>query len=173
MRGLSSLRGYRTWSQDLPPAAALGSILDHLGILPLAVTRETGETRAGNLLKVVEIGFRDAGKVANSFPELVDRLAGFREGAEAVLSEAPFSVTREREGLPRTTTGTVDVAFREADGWVLADYKTDAVDGNLEALVNHYRSQVETYRACWEEITGEAVKETLLYFIRLDETVSG
>jgi len=93
------------------------------------------------------------------------------EGAEAVLSEVPFSVTREGEDLPRTTTGTVDVAFREADGWVLADYKSDAVDGNLEALVDHYRSQVETYRACWEEITGEAVKEAGLYFVGADAWV--
>jgi len=94
------------------------------------------------------------------------------EGAEAVLSEVPFSLTREGEDLPRTTTGTVDVAFREADGWVLADYKTDAVDGNLEALTDHYRSQVETYRACWEEITGEAVKEAGLYFVGTGEWVA-
>ena len=41
------------------------------------------------------------------------------DGAEAVLTEVPFAIIRGGEDLPRTTTGTVDVAFREADEWVL------------------------------------------------------
>jgi ATP-dependent helicase/nuclease subunit A len=43
-------------------------------------------------------------------------------------------------------------------------YKTDMVDGNLEALVAYHKPQVEMYRKFWEGISGEKVKEAGLYF---------
>lgn len=64
----------------------------------------------------------------------------------------------------KITSGTIDLIFREKDGWVIADCKTDKVDGNLEALVAYHKSQVEMYRRFWEEISGEKVKEAGLYF---------
>ncbi|MGM0670418.1 MAG: 3'-5' exonuclease [Gemmatimonadota bacterium] len=95
------------------------------------------------------------------------------EKAGTVLAEVPFSITRHEETPPRTIVGVVDAAFREEDGWVLVDYKTDAVDEEgLETLAAHYRPQIETYRACWEESTGEAVKETGLYFVGPGEWVA-
>ncbi len=39
----------------------------------------------------------------------------------------------------------IDLAFKERGGWVIVDYKSDKVDGNLEALVTYYRPQVEMY----------------------------
>jgi len=58
----------------------------------------------------------------------------------------------------------MDLVFKEKDGWVIADYKTDKVDGNLEALVAYHRPQVVMYRGFWENISGEKVKEAGLYF---------
>ena len=58
----------------------------------------------------------------------------------------------------------MDLVFKEKDGWVIADYKTDKVEGNLEALVAYHKPQVEMYRKLYEQISGERVKEAGLYF---------
>ncbi|MDD5207364.1 MAG: hypothetical protein PHS17_18195 [Desulfobacterales bacterium] len=65
----------------------------------------------------------------------------------------------------------IDLAFKEPDGWVIADYKTDKVDGNLEKLVAYYKPQVEMYRKFWTEMSGEKVKEAGLYFIDIGEFI--
>jgi ATP-dependent helicase/nuclease subunit A len=77
---------------------------------------------------------------------------------------------------PLFVSGAIDLAFREKDGWVIADYKTDAVPAKragtdsgpaeqaLDALVEDYAPQVELYSFFWETVTGEPVKETGLYF---------
>jgi len=58
----------------------------------------------------------------------------------------------------------MDLVFKEKDGWVIADYKTDKVDGNLDALITYHKPQVEMYREFYEQISGEKVKEAGLYF---------
>jgi ATP-dependent helicase/nuclease subunit A len=71
----------------------------------------------------------------------------------------------EGVGLPKVASGVIDLAFKEPEGWVIADYKTDKVDGRLEGLVEYYKPQVELYREFWKEMSGEPVKEAGLYFI--------
>ena len=58
----------------------------------------------------------------------------------------------------------MDLVFKEKGGWVIADYKTDKVDGNLDALIAFHKHQVEMYRGFYEQISGEKVKEAGLYF---------
>jgi len=61
------------------------------------------------------------------------------------------------------------LVFKEADGWVLVDYKTDSLpSGKPEALVDRYAPQVRLYAESWARITGEKVKEIGLYFSRAD-----
>ena len=36
--------------------------------------------------------------------------------------------TEKDGGKPRTVSGTMDLVFKEKDGWVIADYKTDKVN---------------------------------------------
>jgi ATP-dependent helicase/nuclease subunit A len=79
-------------------------------------------------------------------------------------------------GAPVFLSGAVDLLFKEKDGWVIADYKTDRLpeafsagrredrDKALDALVEYYRPQVQLYTRFWEKITGEKVKESGLYF---------
>lgn len=86
-------------------------------------------------------------------------------------------------GAPVFLSGAIDLVFKEEDGWVIADYKTDRVPdavrerGPVEAgkafgaLVDHYRPQVKLYTRFWEKITGEKVKEAGLYFTALDRWV--
>jgi len=82
-------------------------------------------------------------------------------------------------GVPVFLSGAVDLLFKEDDGWVIADYKTDRLPGGLsgesadvrekalEMLVDHYRPQVRLYTKFWARITGETVKESGLYFTAL------
>jgi ATP-dependent helicase/nuclease subunit A len=88
-----------------------------------------------------------------------------RKKAERTLVEVPFSLRVDGKDLTRVVSGIIDLAFKEADGWVIADYKSDKVDGNLEKLVAYYKPQVEMYRRFWTEMSGEKVKEAGLYFI--------
>jgi ATP-dependent helicase/nuclease subunit A len=86
-------------------------------------------------------------------------------------------------GAPVFLSGAIDLAFFEKDGWVIADYKTDRLpealagagdvgrDSALGRLVEFYSPQVRLYTRYWEEITGEKVKETGLFFTALDTWV--
>ena len=57
------------------------------------------------------------------------------------------------------------MAFEERDGWVVVDYRTDAVtEGRLQSLVDHYRGQVATYASVWQAMLGQKVKESGLFF---------
>jgi ATP-dependent helicase/nuclease subunit A len=87
------------------------------------------------------------------------------KAAEKAFVEIPFSHEVEGAGKPKVVSGVIDLAFKEQGEWVIADYKTDTADGNLDRLVAYYRPQVEMYRDFWEEISGENVKEAGLYFI--------
>jgi ATP-dependent helicase/nuclease subunit A len=98
--------------------------------------------------------------------------------AERLLSEVPFALPRPMDGpdgpLPGVVEGVVDLAFREAGGWVIADYKTDDVTdpAELDRRLALYRAQVDLYADCWEELTGEPVKERVLYLTAPDRTES-
>ncbi len=58
----SVLQEFYQWARTRPPGAVLSRILDRLGLVPLAVTREMGESRTGNLLKMLEIAFWETSK---------------------------------------------------------------------------------------------------------------
>ena len=58
--------------------------------------------------------------------------------------------------------GVIDCAFREKDGWVLLDYKTDHIDDEA-AFVARYAMQLSWYARALEEITHLPVRERWLY----------
>lgn len=62
--------------------------------------------------------------------------------------------------------GMIDLAFREEDGWVLIDYKTDTGAG-AGRLAARYGEQLELYARALEEITGLQVKEKILFSFAL------
>ena len=47
----------------------------------------------------------------------------------------------------------------------IADYMTDKLDGNLDALVAYCRPQMEMYRNFWQEMSGENVIKAALCFV--------
>lgn len=88
-------------------------------------------------------------------------------------TEVPFAVATgvaheagsTSEDVPSILEGVIDLVFREDDGWVVADYKTDTgTDPKFSTRVPEYRRQVDIYADCWERITGEKVVERLLVF---------
>jgi ATP-dependent helicase/nuclease subunit A len=69
------------------------------------------------------------------------------------------------EDAPTVLEGVIDLAFRESDGWVVADYKTDVgTDPEFADRELAYRRQVEIYAQAWSELTGDTVKERVLFF---------
>lgn len=69
--------------------------------------------------------------------------------------------------------GIVDLAFREEGSWVIVDYKTDLPsDANLEAQLEAYRQQVDLYADAWTRLTGDLVKERVLFFTAQDRLES-
>ncbi len=61
--------------------------------------------------------------------------------------------------------GVIDLAFKEDGGWVIADYKTDVgTDPDFPARADAYRRQVDLYAEAWSRLTGEPIKERVLFF---------
>lgn len=66
----------------------------------------------------------------------------------------------------RVLEGIVDLLYRDDDGLVIVDYKTDAVPTEaLERRVTHYRPQLAAYAAAVEAATGEPVSRCVLLFL--------
>jgi ATP-dependent helicase/nuclease subunit A len=89
--------------------------------------------------------------------------------SERVLAEVPLTMMTEEDeassSLPTLQRGAIDLVFREAQGWVIVDYKTDRVDAkSVKAKVEHYRPQVESYAKAWARLVGEPVREIGLFF---------
>jgi len=64
-------------------------------------------------------------------------------------------------------TGTIDLVFKETDGWVVVDYKTDRPKNEKDypKLAEVYQKQIAIYSQVWQGITGEKVKQSSIYFI--------
>ena len=111
--------------------------------------------------------------------------------AENKFYEVPFSIMTDEETLgiaereplkvaggeelakfPIILNGTIDLVFKEDDGWVIVDFKTDDVKDDLDGFVKYYAPQVELYSKFWAEITGENVKERGLYFTSINKWVA-
>ena len=94
--------------------------------------------------------------------------------AHRTLIEVPFAVRvpeldeRQGRGGPPTSCyveGVIDLAFLEVDGWTIVDYKTDVgTDPDFVARQAAYRRQVELYATCWSRLTGEPVKERIIFY---------
>ena len=89
-----------------------------------------------------------------------------------VYRELPFTLamdTGELLGVPSEERvllqGVIDACFREGDGFVLLDYKTDRVEGDPTAWAERHRRQVELYAKALETLTGRPVTEKYVVFL--------
>ncbi|MEZ5285066.1 MAG: 3'-5' exonuclease [Vicinamibacterales bacterium] len=87
------------------------------------------------------------------------RLAA-REGRR-VWREVPLSIVlpRESDGAPVLVDGQCDLAYEDADGWVVIDFKTDLFLGVAD---EPYRRQLAVYGAALERATARAARGVLL-----------
>jgi len=98
--------------------------------------------------------------------------------AELKYSEVPFTINIEpthslytelnrQDSRPIILSGTIDLVFKEADGWVVVDYKTDRPKNKKDypKLAEVYQKQIAIYSQVWQEITGEQVKQSSIYFV--------
>ena len=91
-----------------------------------------------------------------------------------IFSPAPHDLAAEPSAAAPTVApldrvmlrGQIDVLGRMAHGLILADYKTDRLTlQTLQARVDFYRPQVDTYRRMIEAIAGIPVVEASLVFL--------
>jgi ATP-dependent helicase/nuclease subunit A len=85
------------------------------------------------------------------------------------MAEVPLALlvpaSATPEGLPTVRRGVIDLVFRETEGWVIVDYKSERVaEGDLPALVTYYKPQIEAYATAWEHVAGQPVAEAGLFF---------
>ena len=89
--------------------------------------------------------------------------------------------SRLGDGFPAEETvliqGIIDVFFEEEDGFVVLDYKSDAVSAAAE-LVKRYQVQLSYYSEALEQIFGyeagadkKPVKERIIYSFMLGEEI--
>jgi ATP-dependent helicase/nuclease subunit A len=68
--------------------------------------------------------------------------------------------------------GIIDCYFEENEKIILVDYKTDSVkDGEVNALIEKYKTQLDYYARALEATLGKQVKESYLYLFSSDEAV--
>ncbi|MBO4888660.1 MAG: helicase-exonuclease AddAB subunit AddA [Firmicutes bacterium] len=70
----------------------------------------------------------------------------------------------ESEGKEIMIQGIIDLFFKEEDGWVLVDYKTDKVLD--DAKIHGYGVQLSLYQRAIEKATNVKVKEKMLFDVR-------
>lgn len=97
-------------------------------------------------------------------------------GSSEILKEVPFVILRDYQDLGGDAAGDVlvqgiiDCCFKEPEGWVLLDYKTDSVTAPLD-IAEKYGWQIRLYGDALAELTGEPVKESWLYLMRSEEAL--
>ena len=106
-------------------------------------------------------------------PEMAERFFTSDIGRRMLASpevhrEWDFNLYLQERGM--ILQGMIDCAFREGDGWILVDYKTDRIRDE-EAFTEKYRPQLEWYAVALRELTGLPVKESWLYALSVDKAI--
>lgn len=80
------------------------------------------------------------------------------------LIEVPFAACDIEHRMHAVADGVIDLAFREKAGWIIVDYKTDAVADPAvwQRRTDTYRRQLNLYADYWEKLTGDTVVEKVL-----------
>lgn len=77
------------------------------------------------------------------------------QGARQVRRETPLTLVSEGS----LVEGILDLAFEEAEGWTVVDFKTDLAEGEPQ---ERYRRQVGLYVRALEQATGQPVQGVLV-----------
>lgn len=106
-------------------------------------------------------------------------IAQYMMKQENIYREVPFSLTLKADEVYSEFAndgkeevliqGVIDCLIPKDDGWIILDYKTDAIDGEItpeleKKLIKRYQIQLSLYREAIERIWKQPVKESYLYF---------
>ena len=115
-------------------------------------------------------------------PRRISAFFASQTGKEAVAAkelykEAPFTIRHEMNGRQVLVQGTIDCFFRQEDGWVLVDYKSNYIDREnedkeMKRLRAEYLPQLALYREALEGVTRTPVKKAVLYLFGIDKEIS-
>lgn len=108
-----------------------------------------------------------------------------RHGSK-IYREIPFSLSLSAKEVYSTweskvdeqvlIQGVIDLVMETKDGWIILDYKTDAIDQQVteatkQMLVDRYAVQMDLYRKAIETIWKESIDEIYLYFFSKNLTI--
>jgi ATP-dependent helicase/nuclease subunit A len=105
-------------------------------------------------------------------------IKNYRESAYAQIADQPTTL-REQNFMVSVASaslsdrsgdqlrGTIDLAFKEHDKWVVVDYKTSSIQSepHRQWLRRYYFGQLQAYAYALEQITGEPVHAARLVFL--------
>ena len=156
--------------------AARGTVIHRfLSLVNLDAMRQEGGTDAEQLIAVrdrlvsEQVFTREEASWIR--PEIISRFFASEIGKRMLASpevhrEWDFNLYVQERGM--IVQGMIDCAFREGDGWILLDYKTDHIEDET-AFVEEYRPQLEWYAVALRELTGKPVLESWLYALSVDK----
>ncbi|WP_042224591.1 helicase-exonuclease AddAB subunit AddA [Oceanobacillus manasiensis] len=113
-------------------------------------------------------------------------IARFMMEAPVVKREVPFSLSlptsevyanwESKKEERVLVQGVIDCLIPHEDGWIILDYKSDAIHGEMtekmqEKMRNRYKTQLKLYRHAVEQIWKQPVKETYLYFFAKQQLI--
>jgi ATP-dependent helicase/nuclease subunit A len=86
--------------------------------------------------------------------------------------EVPFALRTDGAEIgvtPGQTVldGVIDLVFREDGRWVLVDFKTDYVEGDLQPYVDAYAPQLRMYTKAWQALSGQPASQAFLHFTHM------
>ena len=159
-----------------PGGAARGTVIHRfLSLVDLDAVRQAGgadaEMLGGLRDRLVREQVFTAEEAAWIRPDVIGRFFGSEIGRRMLASpevhrEWDFNLCLRDRGM--IVQGMIDCAFREGDGWILLDYKTDRITDEA-AFLEEYRPQLEWYALALRELTGKPVREKWLYALSVEK----
>ena len=155
--------------------AARGTVIHRfLSLVDLDTVRKGGadaETLAAMRDRMIEKQVFTPGEGGWIRPEAAARFFASDIGQRMLASpevhrEWDFNLYLKDRGM--ILQGMIDCAFRERDGWILLDYKTDRIRDE-QSFLEEYRPQLEWYATALRELTGRPVYESWLYALSVDK----
>lgn len=107
---------------------------------------------------------------ASDFFERMQKSSDIRREQQFLASVKDLKLPeklRSITGAEGMIQGIADCIFKEEDGWVLVDYKTD--NFRSEEDMEKYGTQLAIYKAAFELIYGEPVKSSYIYSFKLEK----
>lgn len=94
------------------------------------------------------------------------------KAAPILLAEVPFLVNIGEDKL-EYVSGVIDLVFKDENGWVVVDYKTEEAFGSrLKNIAKMYFPEQIKYAECWSACMNEPVAEAYLFFVSTGDLVA-